>query len=62
MYSHAYQFMMSLVDARLDMYLDEIVMKLSSTLGVDVSISTIHRELKLLGYTMKKVQLYRNYC
>lgn len=54
--------MMSLVDAKPDMCLDEIAMELSSTLGVEVSISTIHRALKLLGYTTKKVRLRSYYC
>lgn len=37
------------------MYLDEIALELSNTLGVTPALSTIHQTLKLLGYTTKKV-------
>jgi len=47
---------MQLVDEKPDMYLDELAFELSDTLGINPALSTIHRTLKLLGYTTKKVR------
>ena len=47
--------MMKLIDNKPDLYLDEIAVDLAETLGVTPTLSTIHRSIKLLGYTTKKV-------
>ena len=58
-YSHVpampLKYMMAVLDEKLDMYLDEITMDLFGTLGVSVSLLTIHLSLQLLAYTRKKV-------
>ena len=47
--------MMKLLEDKPDMYLDEITLELTETLGIAPSLATVHRTLKLLGYTTKKV-------
>ncbi|KAF8510557.1 Homeodomain-like protein [Hysterangium stoloniferum] len=54
----ACNYMMKLLESRPNMYLDEIALELADTLGVMLSLSTVHRTLKLLGYTTKKVCLF----
>ena len=49
--------MLALLDRHPDIYLDEIAEQLADQLDVTVSISTIQRNLKLLGITSKKVSL-----
>ena len=49
------QYMMAILDEKPDMYLDELAMDPFETLGVSVSLSTIHCSLQLLGYTRKQV-------
>jgi hypothetical protein len=44
-----------LVESRPDIYLDEIAEELLQQHEVSVSLSTIQRSLKLLGFTRKKV-------
>ncbi|KIJ43507.1 hypothetical protein M422DRAFT_77579, partial [Sphaerobolus stellatus SS14] len=51
----ACEYMMKLLDRNPDMYLNEIALELSETLGLDPALSTIHRTLDLLGYTTKKL-------
>ena len=53
--------MMKLLDDKPDMYLDEIAFELTETLGVIPSLATVHRTLKLLGYTSKKVSCTISY-
>jgi hypothetical protein len=48
---------MNLIDEKPDLYLDEIALELTETLGVTPSLSAIHKTLKLLGYSTKKVRL-----
>jgi transposase len=58
MMTHAFlQYILGLLEEKPDMYLDEIALDISETLGVSVSLSTIHRSLQLLGLTRKKVRL-----
>ena len=49
------KYMMTLLNEKPDIYLDEITMDLFGTLGVSVSLLTIHQSLQLLGYTRKMV-------
>lgn len=55
------QYLLRLLDHRPDLYLDEIAVDLTETLGLSPSLSTIHRTLKLLGISTKKVCLLY-YC
>ena len=49
--------MMKLLDNNPDLYLDEIALELTETLGITPSLTTVHQTLKLLGYTTKKVSV-----
>ncbi|THV04245.1 hypothetical protein K435DRAFT_583186, partial [Dendrothele bispora CBS 962.96] len=49
------EFLVAIVDRTPDIYLDEIQLQLLSQHGVDVCIDTIHRSLKRLGYSSKKL-------
>ncbi|KIJ53288.1 hypothetical protein M422DRAFT_155649, partial [Sphaerobolus stellatus SS14] len=51
----ACKYMTKLLDRNSDLYLDEIVLGLSKMLGINPALSTIHKPLELLGYSMKKV-------
>jgi len=43
------------MDTRPDLYLDELALDLTETLGVTPALSTIHRTIKHLGFTTKKL-------
>ncbi|KAF8590099.1 hypothetical protein K439DRAFT_1297002, partial [Ramaria rubella] len=49
------QYILKLLEEKPDTYLDEITLELNDAVGVDVSIATVHRSLKLLGITSKKL-------
>ena len=49
--------LLALLDQNPDIFLDEILDQLSDQLDISVSLSTVHRTLKLLGITSKKVCL-----
>ncbi|KIJ56997.1 hypothetical protein M422DRAFT_80294, partial [Sphaerobolus stellatus SS14] len=51
----ACNYMMHLVDNDPDLYLDEIALELTETLGVTPALSTVHRTLEMLGYSTKKL-------
>ncbi|KIJ50159.1 hypothetical protein M422DRAFT_83345, partial [Sphaerobolus stellatus SS14] len=51
----ACEYMMKLLDRNPDLYLNQIALELSETLGVDPALLTIHRTLELLGYSTKKL-------
>ncbi|THU91611.1 hypothetical protein K435DRAFT_673785 [Dendrothele bispora CBS 962.96] len=51
------KFLIAIISWNPDIYLDEIQLELYTQHGVDVSIVTIHRSLKRLGYSSKKVCL-----
>ncbi|KIJ42449.1 hypothetical protein M422DRAFT_48268 [Sphaerobolus stellatus SS14] len=51
----ACNYMMHLLDEDPDLYLDEIALELTETLGVTPALSTIHRTLEMLGYSTKKL-------
>ncbi|KAF8590098.1 hypothetical protein K439DRAFT_1331014 [Ramaria rubella] len=50
----ACDYILKLLEEKPDTYLDEITLELNDAAGVDVSIATVHRSLKLLGITSKK--------
>jgi transposase len=47
--------MIALLEHSPDMYLDEIQEQLGDMHGIDVSLATVCRTLKRLGYSNKKV-------
>ena len=49
------KYLMTLLDKKPDIYLNEITIDLFETLDVSVSWPTIHWSLQLLGYMRKKV-------
>ncbi|KAF8590343.1 hypothetical protein K439DRAFT_1330319, partial [Ramaria rubella] len=49
------QCMLKILEHKPDMYLDEIALELMDKLGLSISLSTVHRSLKLLGITAKKL-------
>ncbi|KAF8585873.1 hypothetical protein K439DRAFT_1264673, partial [Ramaria rubella] len=49
------QYMLKLLEEKPDLYLDEIALELNDVTGLDISISTVHCSLKLLGITSKRV-------
>ncbi|KAF8582059.1 hypothetical protein K439DRAFT_1252439, partial [Ramaria rubella] len=51
----ACNYMIKLLEEKPDLYLDEIALELNDVTGLDISISTVHHSLKLLGITSKKV-------
>ncbi|KIJ23422.1 hypothetical protein M422DRAFT_80494, partial [Sphaerobolus stellatus SS14] len=46
--------MMHLLDNDPDLYLNEIALELTETLGVTPALSTVHGTLEMLGYSTKK--------
>jgi hypothetical protein len=56
------QYMLRLLDHKPDLHLDEIAVDLKKKIGVLPSLSTIHRSLKLLGYSTKKVSVLQHLC
>ncbi|KAF8583885.1 hypothetical protein K439DRAFT_1617098 [Ramaria rubella] len=55
------QYMLKLLEEKPDLYLDEITLELNDVTSLDISISTVHRSLKLLGITSKRVSLMSFY-
>ncbi|KAF8579214.1 hypothetical protein K439DRAFT_1266627, partial [Ramaria rubella] len=51
----ACDYMLKLLEEKPDLYLDEIALELNDVTGLDISISTVHRSLKLLGITSKRL-------
>ncbi|KAF8591646.1 hypothetical protein K439DRAFT_1295287, partial [Ramaria rubella] len=49
------QYMLKLLEEKPDLYLDEITLVLNDVTSLDISISTVHRSLKLLGITSKRL-------
>ncbi|THU88254.1 hypothetical protein K435DRAFT_613697, partial [Dendrothele bispora CBS 962.96] len=49
------QLLITLVEHSPDLYLDEIQLQLSVQYGVHVSLATVYRSLKRLGYSQKKL-------
>lgn len=51
------QFVLGLLERHPDIYLDELAERLMEQKNMEVSLATIHRSLKLLGITSKKVSI-----
>ncbi|KAF8581336.1 hypothetical protein K439DRAFT_1267888, partial [Ramaria rubella] len=49
------QYMLKLLEEKPDLYLDEIALELNDVTSLDISISTVHHSLKLLGIMSKRV-------
>jgi len=49
------QYLLSCIERKPDIYLDELRTALQDGMGIVVSISTIYRHIRLAGYTMKMV-------
>ncbi|KAF8591236.1 hypothetical protein K439DRAFT_1327559, partial [Ramaria rubella] len=55
------QYMLKLLEEKPDLYLDEIALELNDVTSLDISISTVHHSLKLLGIMSKRVSLMSFY-